>query len=152
MKYVDLEQLSPEIQAAATEAKDWAEKSVTPSGGRVGCSFILENGMLCCGATVGHSRIVGSTCAERMAIDKLYLSRQKAKTCILIGKLVRGEWTEESICTPCGKCLEMMWEYLMYYDMDDIEIYCLSWNKSRILKTTLTELYPRAEAVRRVFD
>lgn len=152
MEYLDWDCMSRNLQTAVKITKEWAEQSVTLKGSCVGCSFILEDDSLCSGATVGHSRIVGSTCAERMAIDKVYMSKRTPMTCVVVGKLVRNEWNEQNICTPCGSCLEMIWEFLMYKNMSDIEIVCCSWDMQNILKTSLTELYPRIESVRKVYD
>lgn len=85
-----------------------------------------------------------------MAVDQvLYHGNKHPRLVVLVGFLQREKWTNDNICTPCGVCLEMYWEMIMKLGMDDINILCVSWNKKRILKTKLTELYPRIESVRR---
>jgi cytidine deaminase len=85
-----------------------------------------------------------------MAVDQLmYQGNKKPNLCVLVSLLKRKNWTGSSIGTPCGACLEMFWELSMKLDMNDLHFLCVSWNKKKVLKVKLSELYPRFDAVRR---
>jgi cytidine deaminase len=69
--------------------------------------------------------------------------------CAVVGKLNRENWTKDSLCTPCGLCLEMFWELQMKTGLEDINFLCANWELDRILSINLSELFPRFEAVKR---
>lgn len=150
MNYVNYSDLDKREKLLVNKAFEAAEHSVSPTGHKIGSAILCEDGQIFQGATNTRSRAIGSTCAERMAVDQMfYHGNNKPKLVSLVGFLQREKWTENNICTPCGVCLEMFWEMTMKLEMDDIEFLCVSWNKKRILRVRLTELYPRVEAVRR---
>ena len=116
----------------------------------IGTAILCDDNKVYVGATNERSRAIGSTCAERMAVDQLLFHGNKdPKLCVLVGKLKRDQWTDNNMCTPCGVCLEMFWEMIMKLKIEDLEFLCVSWNKKRILRVKLTELYPRMESVKR---
>lgn len=150
MNYINYSDLDKREKLLVNKAFEAAEHSVSPTGHKIGSAILCEDGQIFQGATNTRSRAIGSTCAERMAVDQMfYHGNNKPKLVSLVGFLQREKWTENNICTPCGVCLEMFWEMTMKLEMDDIEFLCVSWNKKRILRVRLTELYPRVEAVRR---
>lgn len=148
MKYLTWADLDDNQKSLLETAKANAEKSVSQNGHKVGCS-IYGDYKTYNGSTISHPRIVGSTCAERMAIDNLLIENGVPKLCAIVGKLNRENWTKDSLCTPCGLCLEMFWELQMKTDPDDIDFLCANWDLDRILNVKLSELFPRFEAVTR---
>jgi cytidine deaminase len=148
MQYLSWTELSHEQKSLLETAKENAEKSVSQNGHKVGCAI---HGAVSdyVGSTISHPRIIGSTCAERMAIDNLLVANDEPSLCAVVGKLNRDNWTNESLCTPCGLCLEMFWELQMKTKLDDIEFVCANWDLDKILSVKLSELFPRFEAVRR---
>lgn len=150
MKYENFLELSDRERFLIENAFQASKHSVSPSGHKVGSAILCNNKEIFMGATNARSRAIGSTCAERMAVDQMdYHGNEKPKIIALIGFLKREKWTDDSIITPCGVCLEMYWELIMRLGMEDLEFLCSSWNKKRILRTKLTELYPRVEAVKK---
>lgn len=150
MKLFKYSTLSKEEKNLIQKAFDASNHSVTKAGHKVGCAVLCKNDDIFVGATNARSRAIGSTCAERMAADQLFFHGNKQPVlCATVGFLKREKWTKNNICTPCGVCLEMFWEMLIEFDMQDMEFICCSWNKKRVLKAKFTELYPRVEAVRR---
>lgn len=148
MHYLSWEKLDNSQQSLLQAAKGIAQKSVSQNQHKVGCA-ILGNKDTYEGATISHPRIIGSTCAERMAIDKLILSEDKPALCAVVGRLNRDNWQSDSLCTPCGLCLEMFWELQMKTGLGDIDFICANWDLNKILVIKLSELFPRFEAVRR---
>lgn len=150
MKYEKFSDLSDKERLLIEKAIEASEHSVSPSGHKVGSAIQCENDEIYIGATNTRSRAIGSTCAERMAIDQMaFHGVENPKLVALVGLLQREKWTENNIITPCGVCLEMYWETIMRLRLDDLEFLCASWNKDRVLRIKLTELYPRIEAVKR---
>lgn len=148
MQYLSWAELSEEQKSLLETAKDNAEKSVSQNGHKVGCAIQGAHSTYI-GSTISHPRIIGSTCAERMAIDNLLIADDKPNLTAVVGKLNRDNWTTENLCTPCGLCLEMFWELQMKTGLNDIEFVCANWNLDRILSIKLSELFPRFEAVKR---
>lgn len=148
MKYLSWDELNDEQKSLLETAKSNAEKSVSQNGHKVGCAIHGTHSTYT-GSTISHPRIIGSTCAERMAIDNLLIADDKPSLVAVVGKLNRDSWTAENLCTPCGLCLEMFWELQMKTGLDDIEFICANWNLDRIVRIKLSELFPRFEAVKR---
>ncbi len=150
MEYVNFISLSYENKNLIKKAFEAAEHSVSQNSHKVGCAILCSDGKIFTGATNIRSRVIGTTCAERMAIDQLYYHGNKEPIlCALVGLLTRKQWTKSSIITQCGVCLEMFWEVIMSLKIKDINFICSSWNKKRILKIKFSELYPRIEGVNR---
>lgn len=150
MKYEKFSELSDKERLLIERAFEASEHSVSPSGHKVGSAILCNNEEIYLGATNTRSRAIGSTCAERMAVDQMaFHGNETPELVALVGLLQRDKWSENNIITPCGVCLEMYWELIMRLGMEDVEFLCTSWNKVRVLRIKLTELYPRIEAVKR---
>lgn len=150
MNQIKFSELRKREKELIEKALDAAKHSVSKSGHMIGCAILCKNGEVFVGATNARSRAIGSTCAERMAVDQLYFHGYRSPILVVLtGVLKRSNLKNSSICTPCGVCLEMFWELIMDLKIKDLNFICSSWNKKRILKVKFTELYPRIEAVRR---
>lgn len=150
MKYEKFSELSDKERLLIEKAFEASEHSVSPSGHKVGSAILCNNEEIYLGATNTRSRAIGSTCAERMAVDQMaFHGNETPELVALVGLLQRDKWSENNIITPCGVCLEMYWELIIRLGMEDVEFLCTSWNKVRVLRIKLTELYPRIEAVKR---
>lgn len=144
MKFINKNELSSVEKKLLAETFKAAEKSVTTEGHKVGTLILCENGEKFFGATNGRSRPIGSTCAERMAVDQLYFgNNKKPKLVVSVGLLKISNWSEDFVCTPCGMCLEMFRGLLMSLNIDDIDFLFSSWNKKRFFRATLKELLPQ---------
>jgi len=129
------------------KAQATAKKSASDLGHQIGCIVRCSGGEEYFGATNIRSRNIGSTCAERMAFDQMYFNGNAVpEICVLIGNLPdaiwRPQWSEDNICTPCGVCLETMRQITQALKVDDLDLLCSSWNKKRILRAKLSELFP----------
>lgn len=61
-------------------------------GHQIGCVIKCKNGNKFLGATNIRSRAIGSTCAERMALDQMYFYKNKhPQICVIIGKLPEAD-------------------------------------------------------------
>lgn len=144
MEIVNYIKLSEEEKGLVNEAKNIAKKSITGKNSFVGAVILGTKGGIYKGASIARTRAIGSTCSERMALDQLYFYELEApKIICTIGTFERKEWSDEFICTPCGVCLEMFFESTKYFNIPSINFICASWNKSKILKCTLEELFPQ---------
>lgn len=148
MQYLSWNELNDKQKSLLEAAKDNAEKSVSQNRHKVGCAIRGADSTYS-GSTISHPRIIGSTCAERMAIDNLLIADDKPRLVAVVGKLNRDSWSAENLCTPCGLCLEMFWELQMKTGLADIEFLCANLDLNRILSVKLSELFPRFEAVKR---
>lgn len=126
-------------------AKEVAEHSVPENSHKVGCAFVCMGNLIFKGATAVRTRAIGSTCAERMALDQWYFSKQKTnpRTCYLVGKLNRNSWRDSFICTPCGSCLEMYLELVVSRKLRNLKLVCANWKLSRVLVANLSDLFPQ---------
>ena len=98
------------------------------------------------GATNIRSRVIGSTCAERMALDQLFFNKnKKPEICAIIGKLPvadwRKKWSNDKICAPCGVCLETFRQTVQLLRLKDLKFLCSSWNGKNVLRANLSELF-----------
>ncbi len=126
-------------------AKQTAGKSVAEKKHRVGCILLCADKSLYKGATITRTRVIGSTCAERMALDSWYFNGKKSvpSVCYLVGTLDRKGWSNDYICTPCGVCLEMFLSLLAKQGVKHLEFVCANWTLSRVLRADLGELFPQ---------
>ncbi len=144
MKFVNYSSLKSREKRLMKKAFEAAKRSVTSAKHEVGCAILDNEGNIFLGATNARSRAIGSTCAERMAMDQLYFQRGGAPIFLaLVGRFNRKGWKESYICTPCGVCLEMFSEVMRDFQKRDFNFICPAWNKSKILKVSLSELYPQ---------
>lgn len=144
MKFTTHKQLPKNIQEYIDEAFKVAEKSVSDNGHKVGSILVCEDGDIFCGATLSRTKAIGSTCAERMALDQLWFANKKnLQTCITVGTFNRPGWKNSYICTPCGVCLEMFFEFKLWAKLDTINFILPSWDKTKVLNISLEELFPQ---------
>ncbi|MFH1193088.1 MAG: hypothetical protein V1656_02100, partial [Candidatus Jorgensenbacteria bacterium] len=134
MKIVKFAALTKEEARLLKKAQEVAKKSASDLGHQIGCLIRCKNGEEYTGATNIRTRTIGSTCAERMALDQMYFHKNvHPKLCVLIGKLPetnwRLRWSERNICTPCGVCLETMRQTIRLLRLKDIDFLCSSWDK-----------------------
>jgi len=97
-----------------------ARQSISDSSHQIGYIIKCENDEEFLGAVNVRSRTIGSTCAERMALDQMYFHKnQHPQICVIVGKLPktdwRRKWSDRKICTPCGVCLEMFRQATGYF-------------------------------------
>ncbi len=147
MNQYKLKKISNRDKELLLLAKKIAERSVSPKRHKVGCVIVCSDGSKYLGATVARTRTIGSTCAERMALDQWYFSNSTSdpSTCYLIGTFNRKNWEKDLICTPCGVCLEMFLELIVQRGLKNLKFICGSWDLSKILLTNLKELFPQRE-------
>ncbi len=145
MKILNIKKVPRDDKQLLLRAKDVAQKTVSPKEHKIGCVVVVGSGSAYEGASVSRTRAIGSTCAERMAVDRLYFSGDKSRvaTCYLVGRLDRQSWKDNFICTPCGVCLEMFLELMISKKGRDIRFVCASWDLSRVLTANLSELFPQ---------
>lgn len=144
MKFLTYANLSQKEKRIISMAISASKRSVSDKKHKVGCALLCKSGRIFLGATNARSRAIGSTCAERMAVDQFYFHKGKTPLmCVLIGWFDRVGWSSNFVCTPCGVCLEMFWEMLMKLKIEDLVFLCVSWNKKKILQIKLSELYPQ---------
>jgi len=80
-----------------------AEYSFSKSGNKVGAVIVTESKKLYYGATIGRTRVIETTCSERMAVDQLiYDGFSKPELVVVVGNL--SECSENTIIFPCGVC------------------------------------------------
>ncbi len=143
MKFVKYSDLNIKERDLVKKALRAAKHSISESGHQIGCAILCGDGSVFLGATNERSHVIGSTCAERMAVDQLYFyGNRKPVVCAIIGFFKRENWTPDQVCVPCGVCLQMFRELVNEFKLKDLCFICVSWNKKKILKTNLTELFP----------
>jgi len=150
MEIIRRSSLNKEEIRLLKKAKLVAQGTFSNLGHRIGCVIKCKNGDEFEGATNIRSRVIGSTCAERMALDQVFFRKNRnPELCVLIGKLPqtdwRGEWSDDKICTPCGVCLETFRQTIQILKLKDIHFLCSSWNEEKILRTTISSLFPSVE-------
>ena len=135
MKFVNSTKLTPQEKKLLDRTFEAAEHSVSKEGHKVGCAILCKNGDIFVGATNERSHSLGATCVERMAVDQLYFyGNRKPKLCALAGTFARNDWSENSVCTPCGVCLEMFWELVKDFEIKNLKFLCSSWDRKKFLK------------------
>jgi len=148
MKKIEYKNLNTTEKKLLSTAQDAALLSISKDGHKVGAALIDENNKVHSGTTIGRTRIVGSVCAEQMALDNmLYMGNKIQKKIVIIGKL--NEYKENMICPPCGRCREMFAEILQETGIYDITFIISSWNKKNIIKTSIKELLPLAFSIKK---
>ncbi len=145
MHLTSYKKLSKDDKNFLISAKKTAERSVTLKRHKIGCVIVCADGSTYSGATVARTRAIGSTCAERMALDQWYFSDAKMnpQTCYLIGTLDRVSWCDDFVCTPCGVCLEMFLELFVARNLKSLRFVCSNWKLSRALTADLSEFFPQ---------
>lgn len=147
MKIISRSKLTTRENSLLTKAREAARKSSSDQGHRIGCLIRCRDGREFLGATNIRSRTIGSTCAERMALDQMYFhGNRNPELCVVVGKLPeaswRRKWSDSEICTPCGVCLETFRQATQQLKLKDLKFLCSSWDGKRILRIKLSELFP----------
>lgn len=147
MEVVSSSKLIKQERLLLKKARSAAQKSSSNAGHRIGCVIRCKNGEEFSGATNIRSRTIGSTCAERMALDQMYFHKNRQpRLCVIVGKLPetdwRRKWSDSGICTPCGVCLETFKQTIQESKLKDLRFLCSSWDGKRILRAKLSELFP----------
>lgn len=124
------------------QLKKIAERSYPEDKHKIGAALICEGGSYFFGFTIRRSTVLGSTCAERMALDNWYQGFKKSKPTkiILIGKILRKSFNDSSICYPCGVCRELYHQFTQTNQIKDFVFECYSWNLKNHDTKTLKEL------------
>lgn len=146
MRKIKFNALTEEEKGLLLSAYNAAQRSISPMQHKVGAALLANSGEIFCGATLARTRLLGSTCAERMAVDKFYFSLQKQSTpklLAVIGLFQKPLWTSNEICTPCGVCLEMLFETINDFNIKDLPVICSSWDKEQIVRTSILDLFPK---------
>lgn len=122
--------------------KEVAEMSYPESRNKIGAVLICENGKKYYGFTIRRSTVLGSTCAERMALDNWYQDKERTKPIkiILVGKIMRIGWNNTHICYPCGVCRELYHQLTHLYDIKNFTFECHSWDLKQSDEKSLKEL------------
>jgi len=124
--------------------KEIAEHSHPESRNKIGAMLICENGKIYYGFTIRRSSILGSTCAERMALDNWFQDQDKTKPIklVLVGKIMRMGWNNTHICYPCGVCRELYHQFTHINNIKNLVFECYSWDlKHKDVKTIRELLY-----------
>ncbi|OAD54814.1 Cytidine deaminase, partial [Eufriesea mexicana] len=101
---------------------------------KVGAAILCDDGAIFTGCNVENASYPVSICAERTAIVKA-VSEGKRKFKALS---VVADGKDNTFITPCGLCRQTIGEF------GDIPIYLAGSDMKNVLKTTLSNLLPRA--------
>lgn len=150
MEIIKRTNLNEEELKLLRKARIVAERTVSGLGHQIGCVIKCKNGDEFLGATNIRSRTIGSTCAERMALDQIYFNKNRhPQICVIVGKLPktdwRRKWSDGKICTPCGVCLETFRQVTQSLKLKDLDFLCSSWNGKKILRAKLSALFPEVK-------
>lgn len=144
MNLISVSKLSQKHQKYLFLAKRTADLSVGYNGNKVGCVLLCKKNQINKGITIARTRVIGSTCAERMALDQWYLGdRNLPIVCYLVGTFQRNTWKDNFICTPCGVCLEMFLEFIVEKNISNIKFMCADWVLNKVLEVNLNDLFPQ---------
>ena len=77
MKFVNNSDLTKDERELILNAFEVSERSVSRNRHKIGCAILCENKDIFIGAVNERTKAIGSTCAERMAVDQLYFYGNK---------------------------------------------------------------------------
>ena len=143
MREIRFEKLEENIKSDLLAAEAAAKRAFPRSRDvRIG-AVVIADGKRFEGANVVKERFVGSTCAERMALDQaLFAGVKKIERMVIIGK--NDELPFEEVASPCGNCRQMLVDVLADLRQEDLEIILSNSDKSKIMVTSVKELLPLA--------
>ena len=120
-----------ELLEPLKKAKIARDRAYAPySNFKVGVVIIDSGGDSYLGCNVENSSYPLSLCAERSAVSSMLLSGySKIKTVFIIG-------SSDSVCMPCGGCLQVLSEF------GNPTIYCFNQEGTLYTQNTLRELLP----------
>jgi len=144
MKTILLENLEAEIRKELEQAEEVTKKAYPRDYDvRIGVVLVADGNKKFEGANVVRERFVGSSCAERMALDKaLFAGIKKIERLVIIGE--NNDCPFEEVTAPCGNCRQMLFDSLDDLGQRDMEIILSNSDKSKIVVCKLTELLPLA--------
>jgi len=147
MEVISRSALTKEERKLLATARVAAKGTFSDLGHQIGCVIKCKNGAIFSGATNIRTRTVGSTCAERMALDQVFFHKNRnPELCVIVGKLPqtkwRRKWADHNICAPCGVCLESFKQAAQILRLKDIDFLCSSHDGKKILRAKLSELLP----------
>ena len=147
MKLQSYQLATSEQKKILSLAKKTSAQSIVTRGHKVGCVIVTSDKVQYVGATVARGRAIGSTCAERMALDQWYVHRGKhpeaSLTCYVTGTFQRPGWSNGFLCTPCGVCLEMFLELITSGHVKTVKFVCADWNLTKVLVASIDHLFPQ---------
>lgn len=114
------EELSPGEQQLLHAARKTAEQAYAPySSFLVGAALELENGVLLTGNNQENAAYPSGLCAERVALFFAGANYPKtAPVALGIYAAHTGKPAPASPATPCGACLQSLWEYEKRFGKD----------------------------------
>ncbi|XP_017890508.1 uncharacterized protein LOC108631243 [Ceratina calcarata] len=132
---IDFSKLEPTIQTLIRKSVQVREHSYSPySKFKVGAAILCDDGTIFAGCNVENASYPVGTCAERAAIVKAVSEGNRKFKAMAVA----GEKTNDTFTTPCGFCRQAIAEF------GDIPIYMTGPELGNVLKSTLTNLLPRA--------
>jgi len=143
MEEIKLKDLDESIKSDLAKAEEAAKRTYPRDRDvRIGVVLVADEKRFE-GANIVRERFTGSTCAERMALDKaLFAGIEKIERIVIIG--LNNQKPFEEVVAPCGNCRQMLFDTLDDLGQEDIEIILSNSDKSKIIKTSLLELLPLA--------
>lgn len=117
------------------------------SGYGVGAALLLDDGRVITGCNLENASYGLSLCAETAALARANCTgdlRRVAEVAVIGGVLgPDGALSGAAICTPCGRCRQMLNEPASLAKRD-IVVHCSSGDGSAVESFRLSELLPRA--------
>ncbi|MFH1367482.1 MAG: cytidine deaminase [Patescibacteria group bacterium] len=107
----------------------------------VGAAVRTKSNKIIIGGCFGNASSTFNICAERSAIlTANNLGERNIKEIALIGFSKNKPFHKP--VTPCGICRQVIFE-ITKITKKDVIVWCVNQNKSKILKTSITELLPQ---------
>lgn len=136
--------LSPEEKELLDSAEKELVNAYNPYNGqaRVSSAIRTATGEVIVGASMANASSTVNLCAERVVIGQANAQGHRdIRELALIGTDADG--IVENPIMPCGVCRQFMQE-IVTITGQDISIICSNSDKTRIIKTSLSELLPMA--------
>ena len=136
--------LLPDADRALCEtALEAARGAYAPySGYAVGVAVRSADGEVFTGANMENASYGLSVCAEVGALSAASRAgRRDIETIAVVGYLFHPAEDRTGVCTPCGRCRQLIAE-LADLGGRDIVVYCCNGDLSKIERRTLSELLP----------
>ena len=141
MQKVKLGDLSPQEKKLLNLAQEKSKKTFSANGTMIGVAILGQSGRIYTGAAVSWEKYVGSTCAERMALDQLAINTGEVPILAVVTGHT-GKNPTSTIITPCGKCRQMFHDYISLLGRKDLDFVLSSWDQKNIVRTRLSKLLP----------
>lgn len=142
MKHLSYDQLSPDLQQAIQQARDYSACQYPKNAENHGVGAVLISGQeTFYGAGIKRRRFNSSTCAERHAIDSALISGvSRIDRIVLYAQ--NDKYPFEKVVSPCGSCRQIIYEAMVNLGQTDIELVLANQDLSRIIITSISELLP----------